>query len=69
MAADPQHLPATSRGRAGDAERPQRLDVLHAQLSAQVLQLTTGPAWTQWLQTAAKFHRYSFNNTHVDCLM
>ena len=28
-----------------------------------MLALSDGPTWKAWLQTAAKFHDYSFNNT------
>jgi antirestriction protein ArdC len=36
---------------------------LHGDLAEQVEQLVTSEAWVRWLGTAARFHRYSFNNT------
>jgi DNA primase len=40
-----------------------RLAALHAQLAEQVRLLRSGEDWTRWLRVAARFHRYSFQNT------
>ncbi len=63
--------PRSARRSSGRAARPQvdedtrreRLEQFHATLSEQVLTLTSSTAWTNWLQTAARFHHYSLNNT------
>lgn len=39
-----------------------RLEALHEALTESVGALTSSDAWTAWLDTAAKFHTYSFNN-------
>ena len=43
--------------------RQAKLADLHDGLAEQVSALATGPQWRAWLDTAAKFHNYSFNNT------
>ncbi len=59
--------PSGSRGssrppRDEEAQR-ERLEAFHQQLTDQVLALANGPAWKSWLETAARFHHYSSNNT------
>lgn len=39
-----------------------RVDALRAQLESGVTALVTSESWTAWLDTAAKFRTYSFNN-------
>ena len=46
-----------------EAAQQARLEDFHQRLTEQVLALSDGPTWKAWLQTAAKFHDYSFNNT------
>lgn len=48
---------------ADEDARRERLEQFHTHLSEQVLSLTSSTAWTSWLQTAARFHSYSFRNT------
>ncbi len=52
-----------SRPPRDEAAQRERLEAFHQQLTDQVLALADGPSWKSWLQTAAKFHHYSFNNT------
>ncbi|RKS80627.1 DNA primase catalytic core [Motilibacter peucedani] len=42
--------------------REEKLADLHDTLAAQVRSLSTGSDWKRWLDTAAKFPTYSFNN-------
>ncbi len=57
--------PARGRSRSApdEAAQRERLEAFNQQLTDQVLALASGPSWTAWLATAAKFHHYSFNNT------
>ena len=48
--------------KAADA-RQAKLAELHDGLAEQVSALASGPQWRAWLDVAAKFHNYSFNNT------
>lgn len=48
--------------KAADA-RQAKLTELHDGLTEQVSALAAGPQWRAWLDIAAKFHNYSFNNT------
>jgi hypothetical protein len=41
----------------------ERLEALHSTLEGKVAALTDSAEWLAWLETARKFHRYSFNNT------
>jgi hypothetical protein len=50
------------RREAAEARKAERLNELHTQLSKGVQELQSGQAWQAWLDTASKFHRYSFNN-------
>lgn len=60
----PPRAPGPRRDQGRDEQaRQERLEQLHTRLSEQVLSLTSGPAWAQWLTTAARFHHYSFRNT------
>jgi len=52
-----------ARPPADEDARRERLEQFHSRLSEQVLSLTSSTAWTDWLQTAARFHSYSFRNT------
>ena len=61
-------LPRAARAGRGrpprdDAAQQARLEAFHQRLTDQVLALSAGPTWKAWLQTAAKFHDYSFTNT------
>lgn len=47
---------------AARARREDKLRGLHDQLADAVLELRSSPAWTAWLDTAARFPRYSLNN-------
>ncbi len=78
-AADPRHPQQGSRETRRPARREtrppvdeearrERLEQFHTRLSESVLSMTSGTAWADWLQTAARFHHYSFRNTHVDCM-
>ena len=40
-----------------------KLARLHRTLTQQVSALASGPQWRAWLEVAARFHNYSFNNT------
>lgn len=42
--------------------RDAKLADLHDRLTTQVQAMATGEDWTRWLQTAARFTTYSFNN-------
>lgn len=54
----------TTAERAAAAEKQAaRVTELHTRLVAAVESMTTGQEWRQWLDTAARFHRYSANNT------
>jgi hypothetical protein len=44
------------------ADRNERLRELHEQLERQVTELVTSEDWARMLQTASRFHRYSFGN-------
>lgn len=56
--------PTTPEQRAqADKARDGKLAGLHATLTEQVQALAAGPAWKRWLDVAARFHDYSFNNT------
>jgi len=56
--------PSTPEQRAkADEAREAKLTGLHRTLTEQVTALATGPDWRRWLDMAAKFHNYSFNNT------
>src|SRR4051794_29151424 len=56
--------PSTPEQRAKAAAAQQvKLAALHDTLTEQVTALATGPQWRRWLDVAAKFHNYSFNNT------
>ena len=41
-----------------DQARADRLEVLHQQLADGVAAIRDGQAWTDWLNAAAKFHKY-----------
>jgi DNA primase len=43
-------------------ERQARLEALHERLVDEVRKICTGDDWRAWLDTAARFHRYSFRN-------
>ncbi len=43
--------------------REAKLAALHQTLTDEVAALASGPQWRAWLQVAARFHNYSFNNT------
>jgi DNA primase catalytic core len=43
--------------------REAKLAAAHQTLTEQVTALATGPQWRAWLDVAARFHHYSFNNT------
>jgi len=43
--------------------REAKLAELHQTLTEEVAALASGPQWRAWLQVAARFHNYSFNNT------
>ena len=45
------------------AERREKLDAMHDQLTSAIMSLQNGQEWTSWLKFASGFHRYSFNNT------
>jgi N-terminal domain of anti-restriction factor ArdC len=45
------------------AQRKERLERLHAQLTEQVETLTSSEGWKHMLEMAAHMHRYSFQNT------
>ena len=47
---------------AAEAARTERLEALHRQLAAGVAAIRDGQAWRGWLDTAARFHAYSFRN-------
>jgi DNA primase catalytic core len=53
---------AAAREKA-DVARATKLAGLHDTLTAGVQALTSGDQWRKWLDTAAKFHSYSFRNT------
>ncbi len=56
--------PTTPEQRAKAAEaRETKLAGLHQSHTEQVSALASGPQWRRWLDVAAKFHNYSFNNT------
>ena len=56
--------PTTPEQREKAAEaRDVKLTALHDTLAEQVSALASGPQWRAWLDTAAKFHNYSFGNT------
>ncbi len=56
--------PSTPEQRAKAEEaREAKLAALHETLTEQVAALASGPQWRAWLETAARFHNYSFNNT------
>ncbi len=56
--------PTTPEQREKAAEaRAAKLTELHDTLAEQVTALASGPQWRAWLDTAAKFHNYSFGNT------
>jgi DNA primase catalytic core len=42
--------------------RSERLEALHRQLADGVAAIRDGASWRAWLDVAARFHRYSFNN-------
>ena len=52
-----------SRAPVDEDARRERLEQFHTRLSESVLSMTSGTAWADWLQTAARFHHYSFRNT------
>ena len=43
--------------------RESKLAELHQTLTEEVSALASGPQWRAWLEVAARFHNYSFNNT------
>ena len=47
---------------ARDAARDAKLDALHNTLTQQITALRNGQDWQDWLNVAARFHHYSFNN-------
>ena len=47
---------------AAQEARTERVEGLHQQLADGVAAIRDGQAWADWLNTAAKFHSYSFNN-------
>lgn len=56
--------PSTPEQRAKAVEaRQEKLTGLLDTLTEQVSALASGPEWRRWLDVAAKFHNYSFNNT------
>ena len=52
----------TATRRAPGRGDPERIAALHAQMAEQVTALREGPEWAAWLEAAARFHDYSFNN-------
>lgn len=55
--------PRTAADKAAAQQRKaDQLAAMHDQLTAAVEALRGSQAWTAWLDTAAKFHRYSLNN-------
>lgn len=53
----------SAQGRAkAQEERATKVAALHSTLDEQVTLLTTSEGWKAWLDTAAKFHRYSVGN-------
>jgi hypothetical protein len=56
--------PTTSEQREkATRAREAKLAAAHQTLTEQVTPLATGPQWQAWLDVAARFHHYSFNNT------
>jgi DNA primase catalytic core len=51
---------AADRARTAQAKK---LEDLHARLTDQIAELTSGADWKAWLSVAARFHSYSFSNT------
>jgi antirestriction protein ArdC len=51
----------TNRKAAAEAAKAKVAEI-HATLTEQVEALTTSEDWTRWLQTAGRFHAYSFGN-------
>lgn len=51
----------TTRKAAAEAAKAKVAEI-HATLTEQVEALTTSEDWTRWLQTASRFHNYSFGN-------
>lgn len=49
----------------GNATR-EKVERLQGQLAEMVGELTTGEEWRRYLDVAAKFHRYSPNNTLLE---
>ena len=47
---------------ARDVARDAKLNTLHAILTQQITALRNGQDWQSWLEVAARFHHYSFNN-------
>lgn len=53
----------TTEQKAQFAEQRQaELERLQGEITAKATEISAGPQWQAWLQTAAKFHRYSFKN-------
>jgi DNA primase catalytic core len=52
----------TAADRASAAQA-KKLEELHARLTDQIAELTSGADWKAWLRVAARFHSYSFGNT------
>jgi len=56
--------PSTPEQREKAAQtREAKLAELHQTLTEEVAALASGPLWRAWLEVAARFHNYSFNNT------
>ena len=45
------------------AERREQLEMWQSQVAGKVTDLVNGDEWQRWLDVAARFHRYSFNNS------
>ena len=56
--------PAVTPAKIGarDAARDAKLVALHTTLTQQIAALRNGQDWQDWLNVAARFHQYSFNN-------
>lgn len=58
--------PGASGGRTDDATRDvaraAKLEALHTTLAEQITAIRDGADWRNWLNVAARFHAYSFNN-------
>jgi len=55
--------PSTPAEQGRDQADADKLTALHGRLAEAVNRLHSGPEWRRWLDVAARFHTYSFNNT------